>query len=81
MTTRDPGRNEALWITARAEKCLWITPRYACAADGKVAEGLAAVPVGGGAWACPPKSRMQFDWVKFQQSLETLQFQRCEFKV
>ena len=38
------------------------------------------VPVGGGG-ACPPKSRMQFDWVKFQQSLETLQFQRCEFKV
>ena len=27
------------------------------------------------------KSRMQFDWMKFQQSLETLQFQRLEFKV
>ncbi len=24
VTTRDPGRNEALWITTRAEKCLWI---------------------------------------------------------
>ena len=43
-------------------------------------EGQAAVP-GDDAGACPPKSRMQFDWVKFQQSLETLQFQRYEFKV
>ena len=27
------------------------------------------------------KSRMQFDWMKFQQSLKTLQFQRSKFKV
>ena len=27
------------------------------------------------------KSRMQFDWEKFQQSLKTLQFQRSQFKV
>ena len=27
------------------------------------------------------KSRMQFDWEKFQQSLKTLQFQRSKFKV
>ncbi|WP_302701587.1 hypothetical protein [uncultured Actinomyces sp.] len=52
---------------------------YTYAADGGVAEGLAAVLADGG--ACPQKSRMQFDWVKFQQSLETLQFQRYEFKV
>ncbi len=25
MKKRDPGRNEALWITARTEKCLWIS--------------------------------------------------------
>ena len=29
----------------------------------------------------PPKSRMQFDWEKFQQSLKTLRFQRSKFKV
>ena len=39
VTTRDPGRNEALWITARAEKCLWIAPRYARAADGQATGG------------------------------------------
>ena len=27
------------------------------------------------------KSRMQFDWVKIQQGLKTLRFQRCEFRV
>ena len=26
------------------------------------------------------KSRMQFDWVKIQQGLKTLRFQRCEFR-
>ena len=45
-----------------------------------IVEGLAAVPMGGGA-GLPPKTRMQFDWEKFQQSLKTLQFQRSEFKV
>ena len=30
---------------------------------------------------CLQKTRMQFDWVKFQRSLKTLQFQRSEFKV
>ncbi len=30
---------------------------------------------------CLQKTRMQFDWEKFQQSLKTLQFQRSEFKV
>ena len=43
-------------------------------------------PEGDGAWlrhpwetTTPPpaKSRMQFDWKKFQQCLKTLQFQRC----
>ena len=29
----------------------------------------------------PTKTRMQFDWMKFQRSLKTLQFQRCEFNV
>ena len=43
-------------------------------------EGQAAVP-GDDAGAFPEKSRMQFDWVKFQQSLETLQVQRYEFKI
>ena len=42
--------------------------------------GPAAVPVGGGT-ALPPKTRMQFDWVKFQRSLKTVQFQRSAFKV
>ena len=27
------------------------------------------------------KSRMQFNWVKIQQSMKTLQFQRCKFMV
>ena len=35
----------------------------------------------GGVRSLPPKSRMQFDWEKFQQSLKTLQFQRSKFKV
>ena len=29
----------------------------------------------------PQKTRMQFDWVKIQQSLKTLQFQRSYFKI
>ena len=29
----------------------------------------------------PQKTRTQFDWVKFQRSLKTLQFQRCELMV
>ena len=29
----------------------------------------------------PQKTRMQFDWKKFQQRLKTLQFQRCYFKI
>lgn len=29
----------------------------------------------------PDKFRMQFDWAKFQQTLKTLQFQRCKFNV
>ena len=29
----------------------------------------------------PQKTRMQFDWVKFQRSLKTLQFQRSDFKI
>ena len=47
VTTRDPGRNEALWITARAEKCLWIAPRYARAADGQATGGPGR---GAGGW-------------------------------
>ena len=42
--------------------------------------GLTTAPAGGGeAW--PQKSRMQFDWMKFQSSLKTLQFQRFDFKI
>ena len=48
VTTRDPGRNEALWITARAEKCLWIGQGIPVLLTGKLLEGLVAVPVGGG---------------------------------
>ena len=48
VTMRDPGRNEALWITARAEKCLWIVPGIPVLLTGKLLEGLVAVPVGGG---------------------------------
>ena len=48
VTTRDPGRNEALWITARAEKCLWIAQGVPVLLTGKLLEGLVAVPVGGG---------------------------------
>ena len=29
----------------------------------------------------PQQTRMQFDWVKFQRSLKTAQFQRCYFKI
>ena len=29
----------------------------------------------------PAKFRMQFDWVKIQQGLKTLRFQRCEFRI
>ena len=29
----------------------------------------------------PAKSRMQFDWMKFQQSLKTLEFQHYKFIV
>ena len=39
-----------------------------------------AVPVGGGETAAP-KFRMQFDWVKIQQGLKTLQFQRSDFRI
>ena len=48
VTTRDPGRNEALWITARAEKCLWIAQGVPVLLTGKLLKGLVAVPVGGG---------------------------------
>ena len=42
-------------------------------------QSLAAEPEGHGR-ARPQKSRMQFDWKKFQQRLKTLQFQRSQFK-
>ena len=48
VTTRDPGRNEALWITARAEKCLWIAQGVPVLLTGKLLVGRVAVPVGGG---------------------------------
>ena len=48
VTTRDPGRNEALWINARAEKSLWIAQGVPVLLTGKLLEGLVAVPVGGG---------------------------------
>ena len=32
-------------------------------------------------WHCFPKCRMQFNCVKIQQSLKTLQFQQCDFKI
>ena len=35
----------------------------------------------GGVGGLPQKSRMQFDWVKFQQSQKTLQFQRSNFRI
>ena len=36
---------------------------------------------GGGGRARPQKSRMQFDWEKFQQRLKTVQFQQSKFMV
>ena len=41
---------------------------------------LAAEPEGHGRTR-PQKSRMQFDWKKFQQRLKTLQFQQSKFMV
>ena len=43
-------------------------------------QSLAAEPEGHGR-ARPQKSRMQFDWKKFQQRLKTLQFQQSKFMV
>ena len=42
-------------------------------------EGLAAVPMSDDGDTYQ-KFRMQFDCINFQQSPETLQFQRCQFK-
>ena len=39
------------------------------------------VPPAGTYAPTPQKTRMQFDWVKFQRSLKTLQFQRSDFKI
>ena len=36
----------------------------------------------GGRWGLAfLKSRMQFDWVKIQQGIKTLRFQRCEVRI
>ena len=43
-------------------------------------KSLTAEPEGHGR-ARPQKSRMQFDWKKFQQRLKTLQFQQSKFMV
>ena len=43
-------------------------------------QGLAATPAGVNVPAAQ-KTRMQFDWERFQQRLETLQSQRCEVMV
>ena len=42
-------------------------------------QGLAATPARSYK-PTPQKTRMQFDWERFQQRLKTLQFQRSEFK-
>ena len=42
-------------------------------------QGLAATPARSHK-PTPQKTRMQFDWERFQQRLKTLQFQRSEFK-
>ena len=65
-------------------------PGQTTAAPGGTVTGLAkqrtphATSVEGPGGLCGPashKSHMQFDWEQIQQSLKTLQFQRCGFMV
>ena len=49
------------WVLMEPRRASFIPPVGPRRGRG----GLAAAPVGGG-WGPPQKSRMQFDWVKFQ---------------
>ena len=60
-----------------------FSPAKAMAVSDNRTPGLQApaAPPAGIHAPTPQKTRMQFDWVKFQRSLKTLQSQRCKFNV